>query len=47
MTGRDSARQSVGLPGHCDRCAEVGHVRAHPKLGCADVGCDQSHEASG
>lgn len=30
--------------GHCDRCNEVGHVTAHPELGCADVGCTRSHE---
>lgn len=42
--GRSSQRQSVGLPGHCERCAKVGHERAHPKLGCADVGCDYSHD---
>jgi hypothetical protein len=41
--GQNTERQSVGLPGHCDRCAEVGHVVAHPDLGCADVGCTQSH----
>jgi hypothetical protein len=30
-------------PGHCDRCAEIGHVRAHPSLGCGDVGCEEHH----
>jgi hypothetical protein len=44
--GQNTERQSVGLPGHCDRCAEVGHVAAHPDLGCADVGCTQSHGSS-
>ena len=30
--------------GHCERCNEVGHVKAHPDLGCADVGCDLLHD---
>jgi hypothetical protein len=42
-TGSNSERQSVGLPGHCDDCAETGHVAAHPDLGCSDVGCDTAH----
>lgn len=42
--GSDSDRQSVGLQGHCDDCAEMGHVAAHPELGCADVGCDKAHD---
>ena len=41
--GSNSDRQSVGLPGHCERCAEIGHVTAHPNLGCSDVGCDSPH----
>lgn len=41
--GNDSARQSIGLPGHCDECARVGHVAAHPDLGCGDVGCTRAH----
>lgn len=41
--GTDSERQSVGLPGHCDDCVKVGHVRAHPDLGCGDVGCTVGH----
>lgn len=41
--GSNSERQSVGDPGHCDRCAKVGHVRAHPDLGCGDVGCYAEH----
>ena len=41
--GSDSERQSVGLPGHCEDCAEVGHVTAHPDLGCGDVGCTRAH----
>jgi hypothetical protein len=43
LAGESGERQSVGLPGHCERCAEVGHVRAHPSLGCGDVGCEQAH----
>ena len=45
FAGTNSERQSVGLPGHCERCAEVGHVRAHPRLGCGDVGCTRAHGA--
>lgn len=41
--GSNKDRQSVGDPGHCERCAEVGHVRAHPSLGCGDVGCESAH----
>jgi hypothetical protein len=44
--GTDTERQSRGAPGHCDECAEFGHVVAHPALGCADVGCNASHEAA-
>lgn len=42
--GSDPERQTIGLPGHCDQCATTGHIRAHPKRGCADVGCNSSHE---
>jgi hypothetical protein len=42
-SGSDKGRQSVGDPGHCERCAELGHVKAHPNLGCGDVGCYQAH----
>lgn len=42
-TGRNAQRQSIGQPGHCDKCAEVGHIKAHPHLGCSDVGCTSSH----
>lgn len=41
--GSNSERQSVGLPGHCERCAEHGHVEAHPNYGCGDVGCSSAH----
>lgn len=41
--GSNSARQSVGDPGHCERCARYGHVAAHRNLGCGDVGCTRGH----
>jgi hypothetical protein len=41
--GSNSERQSVGDPGHCEACCSVGHVVAHPDLGCGDVGCDSDH----
>jgi hypothetical protein len=41
--GSSKERQQVGHPGHCDDCALVGHVKAHPDLGCADVGCTAAH----
>jgi hypothetical protein len=43
FAGVNSERQGVGLPGHCERCAELGHVRAHKNLGCGDVGCEAAH----
>ena len=43
LGGSDSERQSVGIPGHCDVCAVLGHVAAHPNYGCADVGCAITH----
>jgi hypothetical protein len=43
FAGSDSERQSVGDPGHCEDCAEFGHVAAHPDLGCGDVGCNRTH----
>ncbi|AXV09963.1 hypothetical protein DVS28_b0193 (plasmid) [Euzebya pacifica] len=43
-TGSDPERGSVGLPGHCEDCAAVGHVQAHPELGCGDVGCTAAHD---
>lgn len=43
FTGSNTERQSVGLPGHCDACADLGHVDAHPDLGCSDVGCASAH----
>lgn len=44
FAGSNSERQSVGLPGHCVKCAEHGHVAAHPDLGCGDVGCNAAHD---
>lgn len=41
--GSDAKRASVGLPGHCEPCAVVGHVVAHPDHGCGDVGCNVEH----
>lgn len=41
--GSSSDRQSVGDPGHCEDCCSLGHVEAHPDLGCGDVGCDRLH----
>jgi hypothetical protein len=41
--GSNPDRQAVGLPGHCDNCARFGHVDAHPRLGCSDVGCTAAH----
>lgn len=41
--GTNPERQSVGLPGHCDRCAKESHEVAHPNLGCSDVGCTSAH----
>jgi len=43
FAGASKERAEVGLPGHCERCAEVGHVKAHPGLGCGDVRCDKPH----
>jgi len=43
LSGSDPERQSVGDPGHCEACCAVGHVVAHPDLGCGDVGCVISH----
>ena len=44
FAGANPNRQSVGLPGHCESCAQHGHVAAHPDFGCGDVGCDQNHD---
>ncbi len=41
--GSSKDRQEVGLPGHCEPCAQVGHVKAHKHLGCGDVGCNSAH----
>lgn len=43
LCGSDTARQEVGDPGHCEDCCSVGHVVAHPDLGCGDVGCYRTH----
>ena len=43
LCGSNSERQSVGDPGHCEDCCSVGHVVAHPDLGCGDVGCYRTH----
>jgi hypothetical protein len=43
FAGSNPERQSVGDPGHCEDCCSVGHVAAHPDLGCADVGCTRTH----
>ena len=43
-TGSDPERGSVGMPGHCEDCAAIGHVQAHPELGCGDVGCTAAHD---
>lgn len=42
--GSNPERQAVGYPGHCARCCEVGHVKAHPDRGCGDVGCYAYHD---
>lgn len=42
--GSNSDRQSVGDPGHCESCCSVGHIVAHPMLGCGDVGCNSNHD---
>ncbi len=44
FAGSNPDRQTLGLPGHCEECAAYGHSVAHPKLGCADVGCDREHK---
>lgn len=43
FAGSSKARQEIGLPGHCELCATVGHIAAHPDLGCSDVGCERAH----
>lgn len=43
LAGSAKERQEIGRPGHCERCAEVGHVKAHRNLGCGDVGCTSAH----
>lgn len=46
LAGASKERAEVGLPGHCERCAEVGHVKAHRNLGCGDVGCSSAHDGT-
>lgn len=43
LIGTNQFRQRIGLPGHCARCAMVGHKAAHPRAKCRDVGCTQNH----
>lgn len=43
FSGSNPDRQSVGDPGHCEDCCSLGHVVAHPELGCGDVGCNVDH----
>lgn len=43
LSGSNVERQQVGDPGHCEDCCSVGHVVAHPDLGCGDVGCYRTH----
>ena len=47
FAGASKQRAEVGLPGHCERCAKDGHVKAHPGLGCGDVRCDKEHGPAG
>ena len=42
-SGNNSERAGRGDPGHCEACAVVGHVVAHPDFGCADVQCYLDH----
>lgn len=44
LSGSNVERQQVGDPGHCEDCCSVGHVVAHPDLGCGDVGCYRTHD---
>jgi hypothetical protein len=43
FSGTNPKRGCVGKPGHCEYCAVLGHVKAHPSLGCGDVGCNLAH----
>jgi len=43
LCGNKSERAGRGDPGHCEACAVVGHVRAHPEYGCGDVHCNFNH----
>ena len=41
FAGRNPERANEG---HCTYCAVLGHVTAHPDLGCGDVGCTAPHD---
>lgn len=43
--GHSKHRAEEGVPGHCERCCQYGHVKAHRDLGCGDVGCTKGHDA--
>jgi len=43
LAGDNSERAGRGDPGHCEACAVVGHVVAHPDFGCGDVRCNVNH----
>lgn len=45
--GSNPERQLVGDSGHCEDCVSVGHIVAHPELGCGDVGCTRDHPEPG
>lgn len=42
-SGSNPDRQNIGDPGHCEDCCSVGHLIAHPRYGCGDVGCTVDH----
>lgn len=44
--GSLKTRQETGDPGHCERCLAIGHIAAHPDMGCGDVGCHAGHSRS-
>jgi hypothetical protein len=41
--GVNTERAGRGDPGHCEACAVVGHLIAHPAYGCGDVHCNVDH----